>query len=59
MGVGVPIGKGVRPMNHEENFVEEMPEDYFALEEMLYPSTSKCRKRGAKKRDKFNVRGRG
>ncbi len=36
-----------------ENFVEEVPEDEFAYEEMLFPERSKCRKKGAKKRDKF------
>ncbi|GEM_PF-5766358 len=36
-----------------ESFVEEIPEDEFSYEEMLYPVRSKCRKRGAKKRDKF------
>ena len=46
-------------MEAEENFAEEVPEDYFALEEMLYPETSKCRKKGAKKRDKFDVKRRG
>ncbi|MDK2464330.1 MAG: hypothetical protein QI223_06135 [Candidatus Korarchaeota archaeon] len=45
-------------MEDEENFAEEIPEDYFALEEMLYPTISKCRKRKNKKRDKFSVRGR-
>ena len=39
--------------DESENFVEEIPEDEFAYEEMLYPVRSKCRKRGAKKRDKF------
>ncbi len=43
----------------EENFTEEVPEDLFALEEMLYPEASKCKKRGGKKRDKFRVKGEG
>ncbi len=55
-GRSTPKMGGVHPMSSEENFVEEVPEDYFALEEMLYPETSKCRKKGAKKRDKFDVR---
>ena len=42
-------------MSEEDpNFVETMPEDYFAYEEMVYPD-SKCRKPGQKKRDKFKV----
>ncbi len=38
-----------------DNFVEDVPEDLFALEELMYPEISKCRKRGARKRDKFAV----
>lgn len=38
----------------EENFQEDMPEDYFAYEELQYPDR-KCRKPGSKKRDKFKA----
>jgi|GEM_PF-6546519 len=41
-------------MSEEDNFVEEMPEDYFAYEELQYPDR-KCRKPGSKKRDKFRT----
>ncbi len=40
----------------DDNFVEEQPEDEFALEELMFPERSKCRKKGSRKRDKFVAR---
>ena len=48
---------GQSMQEEDENFVIDTPEDYFAYEEMVYPETSKCRKKGKKKRDKFVVPG--
>ena len=42
------------PVPLEEGFVDEIPEDELAREEMLYGDRAKCPARG--RRDKFEVR---